>query len=411
MNILNNSLKLLLLISLLFSYPAIAAKLTWRNPLPQGNLLNSVSCSTANFCVAVGNNGTVLSSTDGGINWTIQSANTTENLLDINCPTENLCVAVGDHGIILTSIDGGISWILRSVGTTNDLHGISCSSENLCVAVGRSSTILTTTDGGINWNLQPTDTNNVLLDVSCPTENRCVAVGTAGIVMVLTSTDRGINWNRQSISIKYDQLDIINQLNDISCFTENVCVILKYNGSVLTSIDGGINWTQQSAGINSWLASINCLNHHCIIVGESGSILTTDNITYINNTKPLVTTDISPINGKIGDIFSLNLADYFEDPEDGDNLTYTILGDYNVVTVDPSQLPQLNLTLVAEGSEDVTLRVTDSQGWLIEYAFKVSVENVPTVCEPASYSNQTQQANLPALEIPFSRSFLTFSIL
>lgn len=69
--------------------------------------------------------------------------------------------------------------------------------------------------------------------------------------------------------------------------------------------------------------------------------------------------------------------------------------------MDQSQFPQLKLILVAEGSEEVTLRVTDSQSSSIKYAFKVTVGKVSAGCEPAIYSNQTDQAYLPALKIPF----------
>jgi hypothetical protein len=71
MNALKFILKFLVLISLLFSYPVIAAKWTWRNPLPQGNPLRSVSCPTESLCVAVGEVGTVLTSTKGGTHWTL----------------------------------------------------------------------------------------------------------------------------------------------------------------------------------------------------------------------------------------------------------------------------------------------------------------------------------------------------
>jgi hypothetical protein len=211
-------------------------------------------------------------------------------------------------------------------------------------------------------------------------------VGEVGTV--LTSTDGGINWTVQSAGTN-------NWLYGISCPTENLCVVVGNSGTVLTSTDKGMIWTLQSAGTNNYLDDISCLNNRCIVVGQAGNILTTD------NTQPFVEAKINPLSDKIGDTFSLNLADYFEDSEDGDNLTYTILGNYTVVEFEQSQLPQLNLTLVAEGSEDVTLRVTDTQGWSLEYAFKVSVESVSAACEPAIYSNQTAQAYLPALEIPF----------
>jgi hypothetical protein len=325
----------------------------------------------------------MLTSTDGGINWTVQSAGISNSLDSISCPTKNLCVATGWDGTVLTSTDGGISWTEKS-STSNSLFRISCPTENFCIAIN-FNTVLTSTDGGDNWIVvQSFNINNWLSSISCPTENFCVVVGDDGII--LTSTDRGINWTLQSTGTR-------DQLYSVSCPTENFCAALGYN-TVLTSTDGGDNWSMQSLGTDN-ARSIICLNKRCIVVGAGGSILTTD------NPQPFVEADIEPMSGKIGDTFALNLADYFEDSEDGDNLTYTILGNYTVVEFEQSQLPQLKLALVAKGSEDVTLRVTDTQGWSLEYAFKVSVESVSAACEPAIYSNQTDQAYLPAVEMPF----------
>lgn len=41
----------------------------WQNPLPQGNVLNSVEFINSNTGWAVGDKGTILKTTNGGINW------------------------------------------------------------------------------------------------------------------------------------------------------------------------------------------------------------------------------------------------------------------------------------------------------------------------------------------------------
>src|SRR5262245_51477096 len=53
---------------------------TWENPRPQGNTLNAVSCATAGACVAVGDAGTIVATTDGGGTWTVQSSGTANRL-------------------------------------------------------------------------------------------------------------------------------------------------------------------------------------------------------------------------------------------------------------------------------------------------------------------------------------------
>jgi len=45
----------------------------WQNPLPQGNSLNAVSFIDTLTATAVGDAGTILRTTDGGITWLLQS--------------------------------------------------------------------------------------------------------------------------------------------------------------------------------------------------------------------------------------------------------------------------------------------------------------------------------------------------
>ena len=52
----------------------------WQNPLPQGNDLKSVKFISSSVGWAVGVAGTIIRTTNGGTNWTLQSSGTTNNL-------------------------------------------------------------------------------------------------------------------------------------------------------------------------------------------------------------------------------------------------------------------------------------------------------------------------------------------
>jgi hypothetical protein len=79
---------------------------TWRNPLPQGNELSSITNGNGQY-VTVGRNGTILTSLNG-ITWSLRSSGTTSWLYSITYGN-NQYVAVGSSGAILTSSDG-IVW-------------------------------------------------------------------------------------------------------------------------------------------------------------------------------------------------------------------------------------------------------------------------------------------------------------
>lgn len=69
-----------------------------------GEVLRAVSCPTTGFCAAVGDQGTVLTTADGGTNWTSQVAaggSSTKQLTSVSCLGPTDCVAVGQGGLLL----------------------------------------------------------------------------------------------------------------------------------------------------------------------------------------------------------------------------------------------------------------------------------------------------------------------
>ena len=75
---------------------------------------------------------------------------TRNTLYAVSCPSSGLCVAVGEEGTIVTSTDGGATWTSRTSGTDFDLDGVACPSTSACMAVG-GATILVSTNGGASW--------------------------------------------------------------------------------------------------------------------------------------------------------------------------------------------------------------------------------------------------------------------
>ena len=65
----------------------------------------------------MGDIGTILASTDGGVSWKTQSSGTKAGLSSIQFLDPRQGWAVGDSGTILASTDGGVSWKTQSSGT------------------------------------------------------------------------------------------------------------------------------------------------------------------------------------------------------------------------------------------------------------------------------------------------------
>ena len=117
----------------------------WRNPLPQGNALYNVVFANGTY-VALGELGTILTSTDG-TNWLTQQSGTTMELRDCAYGGGKY-VVVGDHGTVLTSADAS-NWIPQYPGTFFSLNGITYA-DGQFVCVGEQTTILTSRDA-MTW--------------------------------------------------------------------------------------------------------------------------------------------------------------------------------------------------------------------------------------------------------------------
>ena len=91
---------------------------------------------------AVGANGAILRTTDGGVTWTAESSGTQAVLSGIWGDGRGELHAVGMAGTILHSADGGATWTATSSGTNVALFAVWGSASDDVYAVGKDGTIL-----------------------------------------------------------------------------------------------------------------------------------------------------------------------------------------------------------------------------------------------------------------------------
>ena len=115
----------------------------WQNPLPTGNALNDVYFVDGSTGWAVGAYGTIIKTTDGGDNWSVQSTYKTYELKGVCFTDLNHGAAVGFaeagygfSGIILRTTDGGNNWIMQSNGASCMLNGVFFNDKYNGIVVG-----------------------------------------------------------------------------------------------------------------------------------------------------------------------------------------------------------------------------------------------------------------------------------
>ena len=224
--------------------------------------LKGVGCASASACMAVGDNGTIVA-TSNGSTWTAQSSGTTALLYSVACPSTSACVAVGTSGVILATSNGGSTWTAQSSGTTQYFYGVSCPSTGICTAVGGNGAIRATSNGGSTWTAQSSGTTQFLRAVACPSTGICTAVGDSGTIVSTT----GSSWTSRTSGTTA-------ALKAISCPSTSACTAAGTSGAILASTDGGNTWSAQSSGVTFTLRGLAMLSASTgFSVGDSSSLL------------------------------------------------------------------------------------------------------------------------------------------
>ena len=249
------------------------------------------STSSTGLFVTVGDNGIILTSSDG-ISWTKRTSGTTKNLYGVTYGNSTF-VTVGDNGTILTSSDG-TTWTNKrtSSGTTKNLYGVTYG-DGLFVTVGDNATILTSSDG-TTWTNTSTNKRTTLRYFSKADTNHLYGVTYGDDLFVtvgdnatiLTSSD-GTTWTeRDGLRSKWATPKYLKGVT----YRKKLFVAVGRNGLILNSPDG-ITWKQRKSGTKYNLVGITytsscgkaewkgldaglCKNGIFVSVGKNGRILT-----------------------------------------------------------------------------------------------------------------------------------------
>ena len=97
---------------------------TWQYPYPQGNELNSVKFTDINTGYSVGMKGTILKTTNGGINWDLQISDVRFDLFNSYFLNSEKGFVIGDKGIVLSTANGGLNWELTVINSNIKFYSI-----------------------------------------------------------------------------------------------------------------------------------------------------------------------------------------------------------------------------------------------------------------------------------------------
>ncbi|MBL0329998.1 MAG: T9SS type A sorting domain-containing protein [Bacteroidetes bacterium] len=194
---------------------------TWSDVILPAGYYPGMYFSTANNGFVCGQTTSalacILKTTDGGINWSIQTFEANAEFVDLQMLSATTGYAAGFNfgtynGIVYKTTDGGTSWIphtisifpddlnLRDLSFTDSITGFVCGDFLDDTTFTNVGVVFKTTDGGINWVQSNIPSAINLRDIQMVSDSVGYIAGTltgstgAGISQILKTTDAGTTW-------------------------------------------------------------------------------------------------------------------------------------------------------------------------------------------------------------------------
>jgi len=213
--------------------------------------LTSVSCVSATHCIAVGQYESssgffqTLIEENTGSGWAIvpspNSGGGDSGLNSVACSGAGRCIAVGSIGIgsePLIEDNDARGWAIVAISGAGGLYDVTCGSPTHCVAVGFSGSpigdeqpvILENAGGG--WSTRHSaisyssggDPRAALISVTCASSTNCIAVGNRPSGETFMAEETGSSWT------VLPGLRIGLTLNSIACVGSDYCVVVGEKG-------------------------------------------------------------------------------------------------------------------------------------------------------------------------------------
>ena len=211
----------------------------YQNPYPTRADLYSVKFQSPDEWFIMGDAGTLMKSTNEGLNWVSLNSNTTEKLHSMCNSGTNTCFIAGEKGTVIRSANSGANWTVLNTGTLESFYCIDFINENTGYAAGDFGTLAKTTNAGASWT--PVYINSIFFIKSIQFTTENIGYLCAGDQIFMT-TNSGNNWTALAINIT----SAINSL----FFTDENNGYAGGDGIFLKTTNAGLNWSVQTQSGN-----------------------------------------------------------------------------------------------------------------------------------------------------------------
>jgi photosystem II stability/assembly factor-like uncharacterized protein len=193
--------------------------------------------------------------------WTILNSGTTQWLRGVAFVNVDTGVAVGYNGTLLRTTNGGFNWDSINTGVSYNFFSVCFPSKQIGYVTGNNG-VIKTIDGGINWSVSIN--GGKYLDAFFLNNDTGYAVGAMG--KIKKTTNGGSNWTDISISSQ-DMISVFFNNPDTG-----YVVTAGWTDAISKTIDGGINWTDAHPNTIAEYASIYFTSNDTGYVSSTGAI-------------------------------------------------------------------------------------------------------------------------------------------
>ncbi len=285
----------------------------WLDAQPQGNNLEAVSALDAQHAVAAGDNGTMLTTSDGGATWSAHVPGVA------GAHVADLSFVNGDDGwavlylqnqnknLLAHTSDGGSTWTAErfawnpgSVDFVDASHGWATGDDPPL----RKDGVWSTANGGRTWKFHPVPLAWGFSSIDFIDATHGWAVGGYSIVndpmagsvaAIFATSDGGTSWHRQSLATDGQWLHTVSFVNADDGWAVGTGSDMGGAGIVFATTDGGATWSPQSAGTDWDLSGVTFVDatHGWLPEGSSIYATTDGGATWTAHDAGISTTAVS----------------------------------------------------------------------------------------------------------------------
>lgn len=282
--------------------------------------LNAIDFVNTSTGYIVGNAGTLIKTTDGGLTWISLTIGSTATLSAIDFIDDTTGYVGGASGMLKKTTDGGLTWTTLTSNTTEGISDVCFTDVNHGYFTTQLGTVRKTVDGGTSWTMvSPGMQYSRVIDFIDATTGYIAS----STLSVSKTTNAGASWSVLTLpnQLPISAIDFIDaNVGYVICSSNwpvDTAVILKTNdgGSswttlnlpdnaiflttigftdattgyaaglnsyVIKTTDGGLTWTQQNSTISTFFSSISIVGASGFIVGTGGAFVKTTSIEQAN---------------------------------------------------------------------------------------------------------------------------------